>query len=414
MSPLDIDALEAGRVYKSTGAIPVNMLRSTVYRAWERSHLQGANPRALQAEILSSLETERLVEQHSDLIDAVRPYFRILSQAVGNQRHAVMLGDRQGILLDAIGDEQTINGPEPFPKPGSLLSEAVAGANGIGTTLAEADYVEIIAAEHFIEGFHPFTCQGIPIRNEKQEIVGVLSISSRQPDAGKRLKEILLCASRAVEAEFIIANLEKDIHRVLTSNPEDYQRLDELRQDLIQANQAGRLKLEVSSRMLAANRIEHAKKLLQQAEQSIQIFRRRADIWHTLASLETGTAKPLSLTGIIEDIVDLLSTEAAIRKIEVITEWQEPITVFTEPRSLLRHLLRYFIQSFEIAGEGGIVKVAVYSMLNSDLVQVSFTSIPGLNTYPLAPKPYMIYLTKTNINNEQSKFNYTESIDSRR
>jgi transcriptional regulator of acetoin/glycerol metabolism len=211
MSPLDIDALEAGRVYKSTGAIPVNMLRSTVYRAWERSHLQGANPRALQAEILSSLETERLVEQHSDLIDAVRPYFRILSQAVGNQRHAVMLGDRQGILLDAIGDEQTINGPEPFPKPGSLLSEAVAGANGIGTTLAEADYVEIIAAEHFIEGFHPFTCQGIPIRNEKQEIVGVLSISSRQPDAGKRLKEILLCASRAVEAEFIIANLEKDI-----------------------------------------------------------------------------------------------------------------------------------------------------------------------------------------------------------
>ncbi|WP_066376274.1 MULTISPECIES: sigma-54-dependent Fis family transcriptional regulator [unclassified Anabaena] len=413
MSPFNIDVLEAGRVYKSTGAIPSNMLRPTVYRAWERSHLQGANPCALQAETLSSIETERLVEQHSYLIDAVRPYFRILSQAAGNERHAVMLGDRQAILLDVIGDEQTIHGSEPFPQPGSLLSEAVAGANGIGTSLAEADYIEIVAAEHFIEGFHPFTCQGIPLRNEKQEVIGVLSISSLQQDAGKRLKEILLCASRAIEAEFVIANLERDIHLVLTSSPEDYQRLDELRQDLIQANQAGRLKLEVSSRMLAKNSIEHAKKLLQQAEQSIKIFRHRAKIWHNLASSETGTPEPLSLTDSIQDLVDILSTEAAIRKIEVITEWQEPVTVVAEPRSFFHRLLRYFLQAFEIATQGGTVKIGVYSMLNSDIAQVSFTPLPGLNADKCPPKPHIVNFTKTSINNEPVKLKKTESADSR-
>lgn len=78
---LENDRLEAGRVYKSTGALPKNILRSTVYRAWERSHLQGANPHALQAEKLSRLETERLVEQQSYLLNVVRPYFQILSQA---------------------------------------------------------------------------------------------------------------------------------------------------------------------------------------------------------------------------------------------------------------------------------------------------------------------------------------------
>lgn len=95
MPILENDPLEAGRIYKSTGAIPQNILRPTVYRAWERSHLQGANPHALQAEKLSSLETERLVEQHRHLMDAVRPYFQILSQAAGKENHAIMLGDRR-------------------------------------------------------------------------------------------------------------------------------------------------------------------------------------------------------------------------------------------------------------------------------------------------------------------------------
>ncbi|MBD2255713.1 sigma-54-dependent Fis family transcriptional regulator [Nostoc parmelioides] len=386
---LENDPLEAGRVYKSTGALPKNILRSTVYRAWERSHLQGANPHALQAEKLSSLETERLVEQQSYLLNVVRPYFQILSQAAGKEPHAVMLGDRQAILLGLTGDEQTINSPS-FPAAGSLLSESVAGANGIGTPLAEEDYVEIIASEHFIEGFHPFTCQGIPLRNEKQEIVGVLSISSQRQDAGQRLKEILLCASRAVEAEFLIANLKKDIHHVLTSNPEEYQPLEELRQDIIQAHHAARLKLEVSSRMVAVNRLDYAKQLLQQAEKSIRIFQRHAAIWRNLASSDVGSVEIISLTETIQDVVELLSTEASIRRIEVVTNWQEPITVITEPASLSRHLLRYFLQAFDMAGKGGTLEVAAKRVANSEFVLVSFLPIATLNTYPLQPTP-LIY-----------------------
>lgn len=413
MSPLDIDVVEAGRVYKSTGAIPVNMLRSTVYRAWERSHIQGANPLALQAEKLSSIDTERLIEQHNYLIDAVRPYCRILSQAAGNERHAVMLGDRQGIVLDVIGDEQTINGPEPFPQAGSLLSEAVAGANGIGTPLAEVDYVEIIAAEHFIIGFHPFTCQGIPIRNERQDIIGVLSISSRQENAGQRLKEILICASHAVEAELMIANLQKDIHQVITSNPEDYQRLDELRQDLIQANQAGRLQLEISSRILAKNNIDHAKKLLQQAEKSINIFRRRAEVWRKLASLEPEQAEYVEVIASIQNIADLLSTEANIKQVEFIIEWQEPIAIFTKPKKFLQNLLRYFLKAFTAAGKGGTVKVVVYSIFNSDIVKVNFTAIPRSNFSALEPQSQIMCLTKASINHAKITCQQTQSIDSR-
>lgn len=392
MSPLEIDVLEARRVYKSIGAIPTQMLRSSIYRAWERSHLQGANPYALQAEKLSSVDTERLIEQKRNLIQIASPYIRMLSQAAGIDRHAVILGDSDAIVLDVVGDKQTVQGPEPFPGPGSLMSEAVAGANGIGTPLAETDYIEIVSTEHFIDGFHPFTCQGIPLHNDKREIVGVLSICLRRADATQRLKEILLCASGGVEAELLIANLEKDVRRVLQSNPNEYQPLEELRQDIIQVNQAARLKLEVISRMVAVNRLDYAVQLLQQAEQSIQIFRRRAAIWRNLASFEIGALQPVILTDHISDLVELLSTEATIRQVEIVTEWYEPITVVADSRSLLRHLLRYFLQAFDHAGKGGIVKVIVNKISNLDLIQVNFTAISFVNVSQSAPTSQVFYL----------------------
>ncbi|AFZ59208.1 sigma-54-dependent Fis family transcriptional regulator [Anabaena cylindrica FACHB-243] len=385
MSHRGNNAVEAGHIYTATGRISAEMLRSEIYRAWERSHLQGANNHALQAEKLSSLETERLVEQHSDLINVATPYFRTLSQAAGRDHHAVMLSDRRGILLNVAGDKETIQGSESFPRQGSLLSEAVAGANGIGTPLAEENYVEIVAAEHFIQGFHPFTCQGIPLRDENREILGVLSISVRRPDAGQRLKEILICASHGIEAELLIGNLEKQIRRVLTSNPDDYQPLEELRQDIIQGHQAARLKLEIGSRMVAVNCLDYAIKLLQQAEKSIQIFRHRAAIWRNLASLEIGAIQHLSLTDILQDLVDILATEAAIRKVEIFTDWTEQIIVTADVIMLSRKLLRCFLNSFERAGKSGAVKVIVEKMPYFELVQVSFTSIPGFNTSKSEP-----------------------------
>lgn len=392
MKALQTDVLEAGRIYKSMGAIPARMLRSKIYRAWERSHLQGANPYTLQAEKLSPSDTEDLITKNSDLIRVASPYIRMLSQAAGVDRHAVMLSDQQAILLDVVGDKQTVQETESFPGPGSLLSESVAGANGIGTPLAEADYVEIISAEHFIEGFHPFTCQGIPLRNDKQEIVGALSISMLRPDAGQRLKEILLCASHGIEADLLVANLEKHIRRVLKSNPNEYQPLEDLRQDVIQANHAARLKLEVVSRMVAVNRLDYAMQLLGQAEHSIDIFRRRAEIWRTLASFEIGTVQPVSLTDQISNLIDVLSTETAIRQVTILPDWYEPITVFADPRSLLHDLLRYFLQAFDQAGKGGQVQVVVHKTANEELVEVSLKAISVVNLSLSAPHSQVFYL----------------------
>ena len=390
MSTLDV--LEARRRYASIGAIPADMLRKEIYRAWERSHVQGANPHALQAEKLSGLDTERLLEQKSYLITAASSYMRLLSQAAGTERHAVMLSEENAILLDVVGDEQSVKGPEKVPGPGCLLTEAVAGANGIGTPLAENGYVEIIASEHFIDGFHPFTCQGIPLRSHKGETIGVLSISVRRPEVGQRLKEILLCASHGIEAELLAKRLEEDVRRVLASSPDEYKPLEELRQDIIQTHNAARLRLEAVSRFIAGNRFEYALKLLGQAEESIQLFRRRAILWRDMASLEVGAIQPISLTERVRELVELLSTEAAIRKVEVILDLRDFVRVEADLRSFLRNLLGYFLQAFDTAGKGGAVKVEVHQIPSLSSGQVRLLPISAPNTVQSTPTPFILRL----------------------
>jgi hypothetical protein len=93
----------------------------------------------------------------------------------------------------------------------------------------------------------------------------------------------------------LIGNLEKQIRRMLTSSFDDYQPLEELRQDIIQQHQAALLKLEINSRMVAVNCLDYAMKLLQQPGKSIQIFCHRAKIWLNFASLQIGSIQPLSL-----------------------------------------------------------------------------------------------------------------------
>lgn len=385
------EALEAGRRYLAKGAIPAGSLRDVIYRGWERSHIQGANPQTLQAEKLSPLDTQRLLEQQNPLICAARPYMKILSQAAKSDRHAVMLSEQNAIVLDVIGDEQSVNGPERVPDPGSLLSEAVGGTNGLGTPLAENSYVEIAGPEHFIAGFHPFTCQGIPLQNEKHQVIGVLSISVRQPEVGQRLKDILICASHGVEAEMLFRRLEADVRSVVTTKSEDAQPLDNLYQDIIQAHSAARLRLEMTSRLVAGNKFDYAKQLLQQAEELIQIFRHRATLWRNLASFtEIEQVQPICLNDAVQELVDLLTTETKIREIEIIIQTEEEVWIEADYQSFCKNLFHYFLRAFELVGSGGSVLVKISKIRSLPLGEISLIPIPAMNTVQLQPAPFVL------------------------
>lgn len=385
MPPLSLQAaLEAGRLYRSTGAITMTLLRPHVFRSWERSHLGGAEPRRPRAEALSADDVERLRERHDTLIRAAQPYLQALSRASGSERHAAMLGDARAVVLDVLGDEQTIHGPERVPGPGALLDEAACGANGIGTTLADGHYVEIVGPEHFIQGFHAFTCQGIPLRDGTGATAGVLSVSVRRPEVGLRLREIMLCAGHAIEMELLAARLEEDLQRVLVAQGSTAEALERLLGDVLQAQAAVRTRLELSAEQLSHSRLAHARELLALAARVLERFRRHAALWRGLALDEPAAPRPLALDVVVRELLEMLEVEATVCGVEIVLHEVEPIVVEADPHLLSRTLFRFLHGAIQ-AARGGAIQVELLRMPAGGELQIVLA--PGTGTAREKPEP---------------------------
>lgn len=381
--------LEAGRLYRSTGAIDMKLLRPHVYRAWERSHLGGADPCRPRAESLSPVDTERLLERQGRIILAAQPYMRALSRAAGGERHAAMLGNAESIILDVLGDESSIHGPERVPGPGALLAEGACGANGIGTPLVEGRYVEIVGPEHFIEGFHAFTCQGVPLHDGDSAAAGVLSVSVRRPGVGQRLREILLCAAHAIEMELLAARLEEDMRCVLAMQHPTIEQLERLLGDVLQAQASVRLRLEVAADQLAQSQRTHARDLLELAATVLDHFRRQAVLWRRLALDETASPRPVALDATLRELVELLDVEAAVGRVELVLHEIEPVVIDTDPHSLARTLFRVILGAIK-AARGGVLYIDLFQAPEGGYLCLA--PAPGSGVADRDPEPVRVIL----------------------
>lgn len=377
-------AVEAHRRYVSVGKLCPELLREPVFRAWERSHVSGASARRLKAVVLEANETERLLSAEEPLIRAAKPYMRALSQAAGEDHHyAAMLGDSRAVVLDVVGHEQNARGPEGVPVPGSLLAESVSGANGIGSPLAEGGYVEIIGPEHFVEGFHLFTCQGIPLRDPDGAVVGVICVSGRRPQMVQRLREILVCAARGMEVELLRSRIEEDVKRVVATGELDEALLEKLRQDLVQSQAAARLEVELAAKSLGRSRpVEYATKLLSLAQRSMDSFQRQGALWRDLVSRARGASCVIDLDARLAVLAELLKTEAATSGITIeIEQADEGISVLADPQKLSRDLFRAFLFAFDAAQGGGLVRARARRGADEQ-AEVRFTAEPSSSGPP--------------------------------
>ncbi len=367
---------EAWRHYAVTGALPESVLREPIERAWRRCHQVGASPFVVRARELPSAQSAALFERERDLLDAARPYMQALSEAAGTARHAAMLGDRNAAVLDVVGDEESVRGKQRVPGPGALLSEAEAGANGIGSPLAEGGYIELVGPEHFIEGFHPFTCQGLPLYGPEGETVGVLSTSVRRVEASHRIREILTCAAHGIEAELMRRRLSDDLHALLTSRDDEARLLDRLQQDIVQLQGAARLRLETAIRLARSDLRPAALRLVAAATDLIRRFQRQSHLWREIATATPSAPGLLDLGDETEAVGALLTTEATVRGLHVEVRREVPIRVHADPGELRRRLFRAFLRAFDLTTRGHTVRAELITDEESDLGVVRFPATP--------------------------------------
>src|SRR6266849_310187 len=109
----------------------------------------------------------------------VNPSRRCAPLAIARESQLYQLRDAKGRLLDVVGDAGIRRRLAHIDfVPGGNWSEAGAGTNAIGTALADGHVVQLMAAEHYCDGWQDLTCTASPIRHPfTGEIIGVLDVT---------------------------------------------------------------------------------------------------------------------------------------------------------------------------------------------------------------------------------------------
>jgi transcriptional regulator of acetoin/glycerol metabolism len=178
---------------------------NAVVASWLRSQELGINPSGRAAPLAARGDAmEALRVRHADLLDAAADVFARAAELFSGSRSLMLLTNPEGIVLDTIGDHQTLDdGQDIHLMPGGDWREHTVGTNGIGTALATGRPAQVHAAEHFCEGIKAWTCAAAPIYEPKTgRILGVVDISG--PPATYQRNNLSLAVATARQIEMVL------------------------------------------------------------------------------------------------------------------------------------------------------------------------------------------------------------------
>lgn len=167
--------------FLSTGSLALWTPRPMILDSWLRCRTLQVNPSRRCAPLAVARETqlEQLRRENALLIEAARPVINQLFNLLAASGYVIVLSDKRGYLLDVAGDIAIRRRLERIDFiPGGNWSEAAAGTNAIGTALADGHSVQLMAAEHYCDGWQDLTCTATPIHHPlTREVIGILDVT---------------------------------------------------------------------------------------------------------------------------------------------------------------------------------------------------------------------------------------------
>jgi transcriptional regulator with XRE-family HTH domain len=183
-------------------------VRARIVDSWTRCVAAGvdAAQRIAPLTITRDVDLAELREENERLMRAARGVVAYLASELADSGYAVVLVDRKGCILDLSGDADVRRSLERRTfLPGGLWSEAAAGTNAIGTALADGRPVQLLAGEHFCDGWQDFSCSAAPIRDPRSfEIVGLIDITGSYKLIRSHLLPLIMQCALLIEEELTL------------------------------------------------------------------------------------------------------------------------------------------------------------------------------------------------------------------
>ncbi len=196
------ERLLAGRELKAEPTPgPAAEMRGAIVDSWKRSLDTGLDPVDLLAPLEADPPEMRERWAEHPLGSLAHVLHDQLKNIARDSQSLIVVGDASGLLLHIEGpDTLRERAAEMNFVEGAQYSEAAAGTNGIGTTLAADHALQVFASEHFNQRHHGWTCSGAPVHDPvSRRVLGVIDLSTPWETVHPLSLELATTAARALE-----------------------------------------------------------------------------------------------------------------------------------------------------------------------------------------------------------------------
>jgi len=199
---------QARRIFLDQSELPRGLISDRLAQSWQRSRSAGVSPvgRCEEAPRLAGPALRQSLAAHREFLAHARPVLEHLFAQVRDSHSMVILADRSGLLLQALGDPDFLAKAERVAlAPGASWHEQHRGTNAIGTALVEGGPVEIRGAEHFLERNAFLACTAAPICDPAGQVLGALDISCDQRAYHPHTRALVRTAAQMIENRLLLA-----------------------------------------------------------------------------------------------------------------------------------------------------------------------------------------------------------------
>ena len=188
--------------------IDTSVVPKDVLDAWIRCRAFGLDPFKLpKKKILTGNDFDRLIKRNQDFINVSMPFLQNLYQFLKGSGFNVVLFDREGYLLEIMGDHDRIELMQQADGVvGALWNEQTAGQNVSGTIVEVKKPIQIFGSQHYIRDYHGETGSGSPIFSPDGVLLGGITLNARNFRVNPHTLGMAVAAAYAVENELRMMN----------------------------------------------------------------------------------------------------------------------------------------------------------------------------------------------------------------
>lgn len=217
-----------------------------ITRSWVRClndyHLDPGSSH--EPEVVATADLQERQERLLDMQTVAKAEMANLYQQLAGSGYAIILTDREGVLLNYFGDPAfTHAASRTGLMPGAIWTERVQGTNGMGTCLFERRPVTVHQDEHYLSRNIGLSCAAAPIFDHEGELVGVLDASGESHLAQQHTLALVSMSVQMIENRVFMQRFRNEYIMRFHNRPEFIGTLSE-----------GAIALSITGKVLAATR----------------------------------------------------------------------------------------------------------------------------------------------------------------